>query len=1007
MSDMKINSWNIKGLGNPIKRKKMLSILKKDNVDVAFLQETYLSDTEHNKLKRDWVGQVYFSSYKSHSRGTAILINKKIPFNLEKIITDPNGRFVLVCGHIWGKLITFLNIYAPNADEPTFMSDMVLLFNENCKGFGVMAGDFNLTMTALDKSNQTTNFSSRASKVLQGLCVESGLTDVWRELHQDARDYSFFSNVHNSYSRIDYAFVYSKYMYMIEQCEMSPIILSDHARICLTIKFKGNNSFSKQWKFDNSLLQDEEFILKMRTWIKNYIDENNDPLINPNTIWEAAKATLRGLIISYSSFKRRAKKVETQELEREIIRCEALHKTSATEENWRQLMAARAKINLNMSKEVATQMNYVRQKHYEFGNKPSKLLAHQLKKEQNERIIKAIYLDNNVTYHPKEINKAFFEFYNELYKSQSAYSQEQLDQYLENKKLPKLSDLDQQHLNSPFTKEEVLSTIKLMPTNKSPGPDGFSAEFYGEFWNELHPIFMAMVHNFCHNRTLPQSMNLAHITVLHKDGKDPLYCSSYRPISLLDHDYKIITKLIAKRLEDILPKLINPDQSGFIKGRYSADNIRRLLNVINHLDTRGSPSLLLALDAEKAFDRVEWSFLFSILNKLNMGQNFVDWIKAIYKNPKAAVITNGTSSDFFALTRGTRQGCPLSSSLFATVVEVLASSVRDNINIKGLQIDNEEHKISLYADDIILYIKEPEQSLVHLYREIEQFGKYSGYKINFNKSHACLLHMTPTDTMCNLYPFKWSPEGFKYLGVNITPRLENLHKENYDPLIEKIKSDLCKWSTLPLSLLGRINVIRMNVLPRLNFLFQMLPCYLPPEFFNTLNKPISKFIWSNKKPRIKLVTLMKPEPMGGLGLPNLQHYFWSAQLRNILSWSLGRKDSQWVEMEAKFVEPLPLDSLIFIKQFSKIRNISNCFTILHTLRSWKDCSKKLGITNWTSIYSPIHRNPDLDKHLASVNIQNWAQLGIKQFKDLFQTNMQLKSFMDLKTEYSIPNTDFF
>ena len=155
------------------------------------------------------------------------------------------------------------------------------------------------------------------------------------------------------------------------------------------------------------------------------------------------------------------------------------------------------------------------------------------------------------------------------------------------------------------------------------------------------------------------------------------------------------------------------------------------------------------------------------------------------------------------------------------------------------------------------------------------------------------------------------------------------------------------------------------------------------------------------------MTLMKPEPMGGLGLPNLQHYFWSAQLRNIISWLLGRQDSQWVEMEAKFVEPLPLNSLIFIKQFSKIRNINNCFTIVHTLRTWKDCSKKLGITNWTSINSPIYCNPDLDKHLVAVNIQNWSQLGINQFKDLFQTNMQLKSFMELKTEYNIPNTDFF
>ena len=97
------------------------------------------------------------------------------------------------------------------------------------------------------------------------------------------------------------------------------------------------------------------------------------------------------------------------------------------------------------------------------------------------------------------------------------------------------------------------------------------------------------------------------------------------------------------------------------------------------------------------------------------------------------------------------------------VVELLASCIRDNNDIKGLKINNEEHKISLFADDIILYIKEPEQSLTYLYNEIQQLGKYSGYKIHFNKSNACLLQMMPTQTMLDSYPFNWTPEGFKYV----------------------------------------------------------------------------------------------------------------------------------------------------------------------------------------------------------------------------------------------------
>ncbi len=134
---------------------------------------------------------------------------------------------------------------------------------------------------------------------------------------------------------------------------------------------------------------------------------------------------------------------------------------------------------------------------------------------------------------------------------------------------------------------------------------------------------MSMIKNFYFNKTLTQSMNYVNISVLHKTGKDPLNCSSYRPISLLDSDYKIIMKLLANRLESVLPKVIHPDKSGFIKGRHATDNTRRLLNIINHLNINRKPSLFLSLDTEKAFDRVEWPFLFPVLHSLNVGHNFM------------------------------------------------------------------------------------------------------------------------------------------------------------------------------------------------------------------------------------------------------------------------------------------------------------------------------------------------------------------------------------------------
>lgn len=115
---------------------------------------------------------------------------------------------------------------------------------------------------------------------------------------------------------------------------------------------------------------------------------------------------------------------------------------------------------------------------------------------------------------------------------------------------------------------------------------------------------------------------------------------------------------MACRLESILPKLVKPDQTGFVKSRYVTDNIRRLLNVINFVQSEGHPALVLSLDAEKAFDRVEWDFLFATLGKFNLGNNFIRWIQLLYSDPKATVIVNGLTLTPFCKGRGTWQGLP-------------------------------------------------------------------------------------------------------------------------------------------------------------------------------------------------------------------------------------------------------------------------------------------------------------------------------------------------------------
>lgn len=183
-------------------------------------------------------------------------------------------------------------------------------------------------------------------------------------------------------------------------------------------------------------------------------------------------------------------------------------------------------------------------------------------------------------------------------------------------------------------------------------------------------------------------------------------------------------------MKTLLPKIINPDQAGFVKSRHGTDNVRCALNIIHHLNTYKNPAFIISLDAEKAFD----PFLFAVLEKFDLGPKFINLVKALYFDPVAAINTNGLMSEGFPVRRGCRQGCPLSPLLFTLFTEPLAEAIRINPDIHGITVGEESHVISLFADDVLLYLKDPEKSVPAVLSFITFFSTLSGYKVNMGKS---------------------------------------------------------------------------------------------------------------------------------------------------------------------------------------------------------------------------------------------------------------------------------
>lgn len=266
-------------------------------------------------------------------------------------------------------------------------------------------------------------------------------------------------------------------------------------------------------------------------------------------------------------------------------------------------------------------------------------------------------------------------------------------------------------LDSPLTVEEITLAMRSMQNNKAPGPDGLPVEFLKRFQDKLSPLLHAVYKESLQHGTLPPTLRQASISLLLKKDKDPDLCSSYRPLSLINVDAKILAKALAHRLENIVPTIVSHEQTGFVKGRQLFFNVRTLLNIIYSKTTTTTPEVVISVDAEKAFDRVEWDYLFTVLKKFGLGNVFISWIHLLYTSPQASISTNGIQSSFFTLFHGTRQGCPLSPLLFALATEPLSIFLRSSSTFTGISRLGTEFKSSLYADDLLLYISDPVLSI--------------------------------------------------------------------------------------------------------------------------------------------------------------------------------------------------------------------------------------------------------------------------------------------------------
>lgn len=235
---IRLLSWNVRGMNHPVKRRKVFMHLNKLKAEIIFLQETHIKQTAKALLNPGWAAQIYQSNFSTKSRGVAIIVRKWVPFIHKQTIVDNNGRYLIVCGEINLVPITLVNLYGPNYDDPSFFERVLDKIPDDTLSNVIIGGDFNCIIGLVKDAQPSRTTKSKAAATLHSYLKNLNMVDIWRCLNPSAREYSFYSSVHKSYSRIDFFFIDSNLSKMVRSTQYHNRLISDHAPLTLDLNLK-------------------------------------------------------------------------------------------------------------------------------------------------------------------------------------------------------------------------------------------------------------------------------------------------------------------------------------------------------------------------------------------------------------------------------------------------------------------------------------------------------------------------------------------------------------------------------------------------------------------------------------------------------------------------------------------------------------------------------------------------------------------------------------------------
>ena len=485
------------------------------------------------------------------------------------------------------------------------------------------------------------------------------------------------------------------------------------------------------------------------------------------------------------------------------------------------------------------------------------------------------------------------------------------------------------------------------------------------------------------------------ITCIPKTGKLRNDLKNWRPLTLLNSVYKFISGMIANRLKPELPYLINEDQTGFISGRFIGENTRTVYDLIEHCDTYHKKGLILILDFAKAFDTIEWPFINTIFQHLNFGETFCEYLKLLQTNSYSRIEQNGFLSERVPLSRGCRQGDPISPYVFVICAEVLSHVLRECEDVRGIMVHEVEMLVSQYADDTTLFLDEDLKSFNCVVKILKWFEKRSGLAINNDKTKVVKLGATRDRSIPwqGKHGFEWT-SSFEILGIiyNITSMSE-ITKLNIYRKIGEVKKLISTWQARNLTPYGKVSIIKSLLMSKFTHILLSLPSPTE-ELFEELNTLFKGFLWSGKSPKYRREILEAETKDGGLKLHNIKLFDNALKLGWLKRYI--RSNSKWTVFPNDFeLEGVFIYGPDYLERIDAM--ISNPFwiNVIDSLKLLWNCN--FALERSVILETPLWLNPIFKLQIN----REWKDKGITVISDLIDYSKKLYSMADFIQKYQV------